>query len=277
MDASRGFGAKAGAEAGTTPLPPPSYPTLPPTYATPPRPQAQILPRPDAPAKTPISLLQEACLRKATTPLYELISTEGQVHEPTFMYRVTVDKYMGNGSGKSKKTARHLAAKGVLQELIRDGVWAAWGLPGRSVAEALDYVDGLVAGLGKGEGRAEGRGGGGGSESGAGEEANPVGKLQERCNNLRWPLPEYELEETAGAPHQRSFAVSVRIGKLSSKAEANSKKAAKRQAAELMLTQIANLKGQEGFDEDDLVDVSLPQPTHHHHPHVRVRVLGRRR
>ena len=47
------------------------------------------------PTKTPVSVLQELCVKRQITPKYDLIQIEGSVHEPTFKYRVTVGEYVG--------------------------------------------------------------------------------------------------------------------------------------------------------------------------------------
>ena len=47
------------------------------------------------PTKTPVSVLQELCVKRHITPKYDLIQIEGSVHEPTFKYRVTVGEYVG--------------------------------------------------------------------------------------------------------------------------------------------------------------------------------------
>ena len=99
----------------------------------------------DLPSKTPVSVLQELLSRRGTTPKYELVQIEGAIHEPTFRYRVTVADVVGEisvtvgvglsvtiickaeldcclstalGTGRSKKEAKHAAAKAVLDKLI---------------------------------------------------------------------------------------------------------------------------------------------------------------
>ena len=45
--------------------------------------------------KTPVSLLQELCVKMQLTPKYDLVQIEGSVHEPTFRYRVAVGEFIG--------------------------------------------------------------------------------------------------------------------------------------------------------------------------------------
>lgn len=71
--------------------------------------------------KTPVSILQELLSRRGITPNYELVQIEGAIHEPTFRYRVSFsDKEIpltAMGSGRSKKEAKHAAAKALIDKL----------------------------------------------------------------------------------------------------------------------------------------------------------------
>ncbi|KPJ15262.1 putative ATP-dependent DNA helicase HFM1 [Papilio machaon] len=69
------------------------------------------------PMKTPVSVLQELLARRGTVPKYELVQIEGMIHEPTFRYRVTVADLVAMGTGRSKKEAKHSAAKALLDRL----------------------------------------------------------------------------------------------------------------------------------------------------------------
>ena len=68
-------------------------------------------------AKTPVSLLQELYVRRGLTPKYELVHTDGAIHDTTFKYRVTIGEFVATGCGKSKKKAKHSAAKSILDKL----------------------------------------------------------------------------------------------------------------------------------------------------------------
>lgn len=71
--------------------------------------------------KTPVSLLQELLSRRGITPSYELVQIEGAIHEPTFRYRVSFnDKdvpFTAMGAGRSKKEAKHSAARALIDKL----------------------------------------------------------------------------------------------------------------------------------------------------------------
>lgn len=166
------------------------------------------------PSKTPVSLLQELCMRRGISPKYDLLQIEGAVHEPTFVYRVTVGEFAANGSGQSKKKAKHAAAKAVLDIIIQGGAAGAGGPttggppgapPELSTQIVSPYDDGIPG--------------------------NPVGSLQELCMARRWPPPTYDLTSEEGFPHERTFSIACTIGNTKEVGTGKSKKLAKRQAA----------------------------------------------
>lgn len=72
-------------------------------------------------SKTPVSLLQEICSKsQMAPPNYELISAEGQMHQPLFVYKCSLATELeATAKGASKKKAKHASALAVLN-LIRD-------------------------------------------------------------------------------------------------------------------------------------------------------------
>lgn len=130
------------------------------------------------PMKTPVSILQELLSRRGITPTYELVQIEGQIHEPTFRYRVSFNDKDGEnpftsmGAGRSKKEAKHAAAKALIDKItgvistdapaITNGNSDGIGAPGNNNSFE-DKVNG-----------------------------NPIGLLQEMCMTRRWPPPTYE-------------------------------------------------------------------------------------
>lgn len=71
------------------------------------------------PSKTPVSVLQELLSRRGITPKYELVQIEGAIHEPIFRYRVFLsNELVATGTGRSKKDAKHAAAKNLLDLLV---------------------------------------------------------------------------------------------------------------------------------------------------------------
>ncbi|KAL5289742.1 TARBP2 family protein [Megaselia abdita] len=184
--------------------------------------------------KTPVSILQELLSRRGITPSYELVQIEGAIHEPTFRYRVSFsDKEIpltAMGSGRSKKEAKHAAAKALIDKLT--GVT----IIDKTTAlneNKLDNIEDNVVG-------------------------NPIGWLQELCMSRRWPPPIYETEMEVGLPHERQFTIACTIGKYREVGQGKSKKIAKRLAAHkmwnrLQTTPIENVlatSNTNNFDDD---------------------------
>ncbi|XP_075237127.1 protein Loquacious-like isoform X4 [Lycorma delicatula] len=169
------------------------------------------------PSKTPVSVLQELLSRRGTTPKYELVQVEGAIHEPTFRYRVTVADVVAMGTGRSKKEAKHTAAKAVLDRLIginenelnctSDSL-----LSNRMMSPYDDKIGG-----------------------------NPIGLVQELCMSRRWPPPSYETEHEEGLPHERQFTIACIVYKYKEVGTGKSKKLAKRQAANKMWLRLKDM------------------------------------
>ncbi|KAK6620325.1 hypothetical protein RUM44_006726 [Polyplax serrata] len=160
------------------------------------------------PTKTPVSILQELLSRRGTTPKYELVQIEGAIHEPTFRYRVTVADAVALGTGRSKKVAKHAAAKNILEKLVGEVVrdeatpsTNATNIPNQAV-NSYDKISG-----------------------------NPIGTLQEMCISHRWQPPTYEMTSEEGLPHERQFTIACVVFQYREIGTGKSKKLAKRQAA----------------------------------------------
>lgn len=67
--------------------------------------------------KTPVSILHEIMAKNLATPNYELIHDGGGTHINTFTYRVTCEGLTATGVGRSKKDAKHEAAKAMLEAI----------------------------------------------------------------------------------------------------------------------------------------------------------------
>ncbi|KAF2365977.1 Double-stranded RNA-binding domain [Trinorchestia longiramus] len=216
------------------------------------------------PCKTPVSLLQELCMRRGISPKYDLLQIEGAVHEPTFVYRVTVGEFIANGSGQSKKKAKHAAAKAVLDIIIHGGSPPATTGGGGQLGTSPDSVPVVSSGNGT---HAADLSNMVVSPYDDGIPGNPVGQLQELCMTRRWPPPTYELIAEEGFPHERTFSVACTIatykeigGCVVSGVEwvcggGKSKKLAKRQAAYSMFQKLQDMPKDyhtnSGFNEDD--------------------------
>lgn len=163
-------------------------------------------------SKTPVSLLQEQMMRKGHTPHYELIMDGTGSHDPIFKYQVTVDNISAIGTGRSKKEAKHDAAKIALEKLTRNNVkQISENLVHFAVVES-PYKDKM-------------------SE-------NSVGQLAELCaiNNL--PPPDYRLVSDKGPAHAKEFEMSCTVSKIFQLGKGRTKKMAKHMAAQKLLARL---------------------------------------
>ncbi|KAL0268045.1 UNVERIFIED_CONTAM: hypothetical protein PYX00_010128 [Menopon gallinae] len=163
------------------------------------------------PSKTPVTILQELLSKRGTAPKYELVQIEGAIHEPTFRYRVAFGDTVASGTGRSKKEAKHAAAKNILDKLVGNPVVDEANLNGTADAQCqiLRNYDDKIPG-------------------------NPIGTLQEMCMARRWPPPTYEMTSEEGPPHERQFTIACVLLKYREIGTGKSKKSAKRQAANKM-------------------------------------------
>lgn len=167
------------------------------------------------PAKTPIQILHEYGTKNGSLPVYVMEKAEGEAHQPSFVFSVKIDEVSCTGQGPSKKAAKHQAAEAALKILNIDA--GTVNIPVKSESNGV---------------KAE-----------TNNHPNAVGVLQELALQRGWRLPEYTVLQEAGPPHKREFTVTCRMESLSEKAVGNSKKAAKKAAAEKMLAKLQSLSG----------------------------------
>ncbi|XP_071331014.1 interferon-inducible double-stranded RNA-dependent protein kinase activator A homolog [Trachinotus anak] len=167
------------------------------------------------PGKTPIQILHEYGTRTGNLPVYVMEKNEGEAHQPSFVFSVTIGDVSCTGQGPSKKAARHQAAEAALNMLQIDA--GTVHIPVKSESNGV---------------AAE-----------ANNHPNSVGVLQELALQRGWRLPDYTVVTEAGPPHKREFTVTCRMESLSEKAVGNSKKAAKKAAAEKMVAKLQSLSG----------------------------------
>lgn len=124
--------------------------------------------------------------------------------------------YCFSGQGSSKKAAKHQAAEAALNLLEIEIGTASLLIP-------KTESNGVIAE--------------------PNDQPNSVGILQELALQKGWRLPEYTVQMEAGPPHKREFTVTCRMESLTETAIGNSKKAAKKAAAENMVAKLQNLSG----------------------------------
>ncbi|XP_055734649.1 interferon-inducible double-stranded RNA-dependent protein kinase activator A homolog [Salvelinus fontinalis] len=166
------------------------------------------------PGKTPIQILHEYGTKIGNLPVYVMEKAEGEAHQPSFIFNVTIGDVSCTGQGSSKKAAKHQAAESALNLLEIDA-----GTPLHIKTES----NGIPAE--------------------PNDQPNSVGILQELALQRGWRLPEYTVLMEAGPPHKREFTVTCRMESLTETAMGNSKKVAKKAAAEKMVAKLQNLSG----------------------------------
>ncbi|KAF7992819.1 hypothetical protein HCN44_005163 [Aphidius gifuensis] len=203
------------------------------------------------PSKTPVSVLQELLSRRGTTPKYELVQIEGAVHEPTFRYRVTVADVVAIGTGRSKKDAKHAAAKAVLDKII--------GVNSDSIVE-MSMSNNNINNSNSNNSSMESQNQSD-SSGNCGDEKiinNPIGSLQEMCMSRHWPPPKYTMEGESGLPHERQFKIVCMMLKYKQVGMGKSKKLAKRQAAHKMWQALRDLpESTTGLDDDEIIEKNI--------------------
>ncbi|KAM6985432.1 interferon-inducible double-stranded RNA-dependent protein kinase activator A homolog [Aplochiton taeniatus] len=166
------------------------------------------------PGKTPIQVLHEYGTKTGNLPVYIMEKSEGEAHQPSFIFNVAIGDISCSGQGPSKKAAKHQAAKSALSLLQLD--FATINLHKSDIN---------------------------GDAGETNDQPNSIGILQEMALQRGWRLPEYTVIMEAGQPHKREFTVTCRMESLTETAIGNSKKAAKKAAAEKMVTKLQTLSG----------------------------------
>ncbi|XP_055548283.1 RISC-loading complex subunit tarbp2-like isoform X2 [Wyeomyia smithii] len=177
-------------------------------------------------------------------PIYETEMEVGFPHQCQFTIACAVLKYREVGKGSSKKIAKTQAAQKMWQRLqdqplrSRDTPQVLNGegneedenhQTARAVTDKFSRIslsDHPSGGLSV---KTEQIGDGEDEPTG-----NPIGWLQEMCMARRWPPPTYETEMEVGLPHERQFTIACAVLTNRELGKGNSKKIAKRRAAQRM-------------------------------------------
>ncbi|VDM35782.1 unnamed protein product [Hydatigera taeniaeformis] len=184
-------------------------------------------------SQTPIGILQETATKRGFLVHYELVASEGEAHEPIYVYQCRVGKITAFGKGASKKKAKHLAAYYVLLRLIGDdppsqgdrallqAMRASLSFLGIDVGDSLavtceDEVNAAAT-------RAP---------------VNYVSKVQEYCDKNLWPPPTYEFSECSQNLFGGKYHCKIRLWRWEFSGFGSSKKEAKRKAATEFLKEV---------------------------------------
>ncbi|XP_056294118.1 double-stranded RNA-binding protein Staufen homolog 1 isoform X3 [Pseudoliparis swirei] len=167
--------------------------------------------------KSEISQVFEIALKRNLPVNFEVLKEEGPPHMKSFVVRVTVGEFPGEGEGKSKKIAKKLAAAAVLDELRR--------LPHiPSVEKTLPRIKKKTKSIIKLQTSPE-----------YGQGMNPISRLAQIQQAKKEKEPEYSMVTERGLPRRREFVMQVTVCDQTAEGMGPSKKVAKRNAAEKML------------------------------------------
>lgn len=155
--------------------------------------------------KTPISALQETCVKHNCLPTFELIidGAEGPNNTKIFVYRVSALNLSAEASESSKKLAKHKAAEALLEQLKEN--------------DALCVVNGVRV------------------SQPPPADFDAISALTNKCIVNAWPMPIFQLVERTGSPHLPVFTLRCEVGEHVGEGKSSTKKSAKNIASEQVL------------------------------------------
>ncbi|KAM4649874.1 double-stranded RNA-binding protein Staufen homolog 1 isoform 6-T6 [Amazona ochrocephala] len=160
-------------------------------------------------------------------PLKQVTKESGPPHMKSFVTKVSVGEFMGEGEGKSKKISKKNAAIAVLEELKK--------LPPLPTVEKMKpRIKKKTKSIVKLQTSPE-----------YGQGMNPISRLAQIQQAKKEKEPEYMLITERGLPRRREFVMQVKVGVHTAEGMGTNKKVAKRNAAENML---------------ELLGFKIPQP-----------------
>ncbi|XP_012583832.1 PREDICTED: double-stranded RNA-binding protein Staufen homolog 1 isoform X4 [Condylura cristata] len=165
--------------------------------------------------KSEISQVFEIALKRNLPVNFEVARESGPPHMKSFVTRVSVGEFVGEGEGKSKKISKKNAAIAVLEELKK--------LP---PLPAVERVKPRMKKKTKSIVR---------SSPEYGQGMNPISRLAQIQQAKKDKEPEYMLLTERGLPRRREFVMQVKVGNHTAEGAGTNKKVAKRNAAENML------------------------------------------
>uniref|UniRef100_A0A2D4FHR3 Double-stranded RNA-binding protein Staufen homolog 1 n=1 Tax=Micrurus corallinus TaxID=54390 RepID=A0A2D4FHR3_MICCO len=170
----------------------------------------------DAAAKA-LKILQNEPLpeKPEFLPLKQVTRESGPPHMKSFVTKVSVGEFMGEGEGKSKKISKKNAAIAVLEELKK--------LPPLPTVEKIKpRIKKKTKTIVK-------------TSPEYGQGMNPISRLAQIQQAKKEKEPEYMLITERGLPRRREFVMQVKVGMHTAEGMGTNKKVAKRNAAENML------------------------------------------
>uniref|UniRef100_A0A8C0PER2 Double-stranded RNA-binding protein Staufen homolog 1 n=1 Tax=Canis lupus familiaris TaxID=9615 RepID=A0A8C0PER2_CANLF len=167
--------------------------------------------------KSEISQVFEIALKRNLPVNFEVARESGPPHMKSFVTKVSVGEFVGEGEGKSKKISKKNAAIAVLEELKK--------LP---PLPTVERVKPRIKKKTKSIVRLQ-------SNTDCGQGMNPISRLAQIQQAKKEKEPEYMLLTERGLPRRREFVMQVKVGNHTAEGAGTNKKVAKRNAAENML------------------------------------------
>ncbi|XP_046925663.1 double-stranded RNA-binding protein Staufen homolog 1 isoform X4 [Lynx rufus] len=167
--------------------------------------------------KSEISQVFEIALKRNLPVNFEVARESGPPHMKSFVTKVSVGEFVGEGEGKSKKISKKNAAIAVLEELKK--------LP---PLPTVERVKPRIKKKTKSIVRLQ-------SSTDYGQGMNPISRLAQIQQAKKEKEPEYMLLTERGLPRRREFVMQVKVGNHTAEGTGTNKKVAKRNAAENML------------------------------------------
>ncbi|XP_027477872.1 LOW QUALITY PROTEIN: double-stranded RNA-binding protein Staufen homolog 1 [Callorhinus ursinus] len=167
--------------------------------------------------KSEISQVFEIALKRNLPVNFEVARESGPPHMKSFVTKVSVGEFVGEGEGKSKKISKKNAAIAVLEELKK--------LP---PLPTVERVKPRIKKKTKSIVRLQ-------SSTDCGQGMNPISRLAQIQQAKKEKEPEYMLLTERGLPRRREFVMQVKVGNHTAEGTGTNKKVAKRNAAENML------------------------------------------
>lgn len=167
--------------------------------------------------KSEISQVFEIALKRNLPVNFEVTKETGPPHMKSFVTKVTVGEFVGEGEGKSKKISKKNSAMAVLAELKK--------LPPLPTVEKMKpRIKKKTKSIVKLPTSPE-----------YGQGMNPISRLAQIQQAKKDKEPEYILLTERGLPRRREFVMQVKVGNQTAEGMGTNKKVAKRKAAENML------------------------------------------
>ncbi|XP_012583830.1 PREDICTED: double-stranded RNA-binding protein Staufen homolog 1 isoform X2 [Condylura cristata] len=179
--------------------------------------------------KSEISQVFEIALKRNLPVNFEVARESGPPHMKSFVTRVSVGEFVGEGEGKSKKISKKNAAIAVLEELKKlpplpavERVKPRMKKKTKSIVRMPTCPSTKLYTCSK-------------SSPEYGQGMNPISRLAQIQQAKKDKEPEYMLLTERGLPRRREFVMQVKVGNHTAEGAGTNKKVAKRNAAENML------------------------------------------